>query len=185
MFWGDNVNPMKVAKRLLLALVLAAITGIALFTLLVWRGFRASTTPSAVEITVARAARNFAIPSRERNAANPVAPSPEADRQGRDQFMTRCAACHAIDGSGKTQVGVNLYPRVPDLGEPRRKILRMAKFTTSSKTASNIRACPRGIPCRRRRCGARLAAPGLHREPHLQRHAAVGCFPSTPPVRRR
>lgn len=108
---------MKVGKRLLWALVLVAITGIALFTLLVWRGFRASTTPSAAEIMVARAARNFAIPSRESNAANPVVRNADAERQGRDQFVTRCAACHGIDGSGKTQVGVNLYPRVPDLRE--------------------------------------------------------------------
>ncbi len=29
--------------------------------------------------------------------------------------MARCAVCHGTDGTGKTQIGQNLYPRVPNL----------------------------------------------------------------------
>jgi predicted CXXCH cytochrome family protein len=100
--------------------VFFAICGIAGLSILglaflVGRGFSATSTPSTFEVVVARAVRNFAIPWRERRAKNPVAGSPEALQKGREEFLKRCSACHGIDGSGKTEMGSNLYPRVPDL----------------------------------------------------------------------
>ena len=82
---------------------------------LIGRGFRATSTPTTFERTLARRVRNFAIPLRDRVAKNPVAGSSESLRQGREEFLARCSVCHGIDGSGKTEVGLNLYPRVPDL----------------------------------------------------------------------
>jgi predicted CXXCH cytochrome family protein len=83
--------------------------------LIIWRGFSASSPPSAFEATVARSLRNFAIPGAESRKVNPVAGDPIALRRGRDSFLGRCAPCHGVDGRGTTPIGANEYPRVPDL----------------------------------------------------------------------
>jgi predicted CXXCH cytochrome family protein len=101
-------------KALLIILVVGAICGI----LLVRRGFRASSAPAKWETFIARTVRNFAIPREERDRKNPLEPTSDASQQGREFFVTQCASCHGIDGSGKTPVGTNLYPRVPDLRAP-------------------------------------------------------------------
>lgn len=80
-----------------------------------WRGFRASSRPSVIEIAVARSVRNFAIPRAESRSVNPVSGDPLALQQGRDAFLDRCASCHGVDGRGATPIGANQYPRVPDL----------------------------------------------------------------------
>jgi predicted CXXCH cytochrome family protein len=106
---------MKARNAVLLALLavfaIAALTSAAL----IWRGFRANTAPSALEALVARTARNWAIPSRARNEPNPLEATSENLQKGRGDFMAHCASCHGIDGGGITQIGQNLYPRVPDL----------------------------------------------------------------------
>jgi mono/diheme cytochrome c family protein len=83
--------------------------------LLIHRGFRAATPPPPWEVAVARGLRNFAIPSSERNEKDPVPASSESLRRARDLFLSRCAGCHGPDGSGRTPIGSNVYPRVPDL----------------------------------------------------------------------
>jgi mono/diheme cytochrome c family protein len=79
------------------------------------RGFRASDTPTAAEVQVARLVRNVAIPAAERLRQNPYAHSEPALEQGREQFLRRCAVCHGHDGGGSTAVGAHVYPRVPNL----------------------------------------------------------------------
>ena len=106
---------MRVLKTFLLGLLVAALILVAGGVLLVRRGFKATTAPSAWETLAARTLRGLSVPEGERTVKNPVAGSPESLQQGRELFVTQCAACHGIDGSGKTQVGLNLYPRVPDL----------------------------------------------------------------------
>ena len=107
---------MKVLKTLLLGLVALVVFGALSGAVLIWRGFRATATPSAWETAVARTMRNLAIPGRARSEKNPFAATPsEAARAGRESYLTQCASCHGIDGSGKTRVGLHLYPRVPDL----------------------------------------------------------------------
>ena len=106
---------MRIWKAFLLALVMVVLLGALCVAALIWRGFRATATPSATEAALARTVRNLAIPRHERSKNNPFASTSEATQQGREYFLTECAACHGIDGSGKTQVGLNLYPRVPDL----------------------------------------------------------------------
>ncbi len=109
---------MKIWRSILLALVMVAITGILAMCLMVWRGFRATAAPSAFETLAARTVRNLAIPRKERRKKDPLLADSEALQQGREDFLERCAICHGIDGSGKTQMGLNLYPRVPDLHAP-------------------------------------------------------------------
>ena len=106
---------MKIWKALLAALAIVVVSGAIVGGLLIWRGFRASAIPPAWEAALARTVRNLAIPRHERSQKSPFEAAPEVTQQGRALFLTQCAACHGIDGSGKTTVGLNLYPRVPDL----------------------------------------------------------------------
>ena len=91
--------------------VLAALAADLVF----YRGFRANAAVPPWEAALARRVRNLAIPRAERDKKNPVPVTSEYLEEGRDSFLTHCATCHGVDGSGKTPVGSNLYPRVPDL----------------------------------------------------------------------
>ncbi len=106
---------MKVWKAFLLAFLVVAVIGIICGAVLIHRGFRATTEPSTLEKAVARAARNWSIPGRARNEKNPLKLTSENLREGREEFLSRCASCHGHDGSGLTDMGRNLYPRTPDL----------------------------------------------------------------------
>src|ERR1700756_5409748 len=99
------------AARLLIILVIIVLMG----AVAIRRGFRATAVPPAWEAALARGIRNLAIPGHARGAKNPLAATPDALGQGRESFLNQCASCHGIDGSGKTAIGLNLYPRVPDL----------------------------------------------------------------------
>ena len=82
------------------------------------RGFSTAAEPSSIEKVAARAARNFAIPTKARLEVNPFAPTADILKEARENFFARCAICHAPDGSGQTDIGRNLYPKVPDLRLP-------------------------------------------------------------------
>jgi len=106
---------MRVLKPLLVAfLVIVAICVIGV-AILIHRGFRANATPSIAEAILARSVRNLAIPRTERTLKNPFQMDADAVQQGREYFLSRCAVCHGFDGSAQTQVGLNLYPKSPDL----------------------------------------------------------------------
>ena len=81
-------------------------------------GYSAKTEPHALEAFVARHLRMMAIPRAQRDKANPVGPTPDVLAHARAHFADHCAICHANDGSGKTAIGENVYPRVPDLRRP-------------------------------------------------------------------
>jgi len=107
----------RVWKSLFVVFAGIAVAGILLFGLLIWRGVRATLPPSAFETLLARSVRNLAIPRSEGRSHNPLQGDSEALRAGREDFLARCAICHGVDGSGKTPIGLGLYPRVPDLRE--------------------------------------------------------------------
>jgi len=86
---------------------------------LIWHGFNTADQPSFLETVVARTARNLAIPRKARLEANPWTGTTAVLKEARESFVDRCAVCHGPDGSGQTQVGSNLYPKVPDLRSPR------------------------------------------------------------------
>jgi mono/diheme cytochrome c family protein len=79
------------------------------------RGFSTRSTPFVGERAIARVARRLAVPRRMRATANPVAFSPEVWADARAHFADHCAACHANNGSGDTEMGRNLYPKAPDM----------------------------------------------------------------------
>ncbi len=109
------MSKMTPRKTLVLTLLLLILLGVVAAGWLKWRGFRASGTTSAFETTFARSVRDFAIPANERHRTNPDAGDWTAIRQGREDFLARCAVCHGTDAHGRTPIGANLYPRVPDL----------------------------------------------------------------------
>ena len=106
---------MKPRKTLIIAFVGLLLIGAICAGVLKWRGFRATSAPSTFETVAARSVRDFAIPSEERRKRNPDAGDSLAIQQGREDFLTRCASCHGVDARGRTPIGANVYPRVPDL----------------------------------------------------------------------
>ncbi len=108
------------AWKLFLLLIGAVLIAVGLYgARLIWRGFSTADEPSYLERTVARAARNLAIPRKARFEVNPWNATPEILKESRESFLDRCASCHGQDGSGETRVGRGLYPKVPDLRLPR------------------------------------------------------------------
>ena len=81
-------------------------------------GFSAKAEPSALEVMLARQARHLAVPFSQRNAANPIPADPDLMVEARHHFANHCATCHANNGSGKTPIGENVYPKAPDLRRP-------------------------------------------------------------------
>ena len=79
------------------------------------RGFSAKGEPSGAEKVIARTMRNLAIPNSARNEKNPLPPSAVNLHDGMEHFADHCAGCHANDGSGKSDIGPNLYPKPPDM----------------------------------------------------------------------
>lgn len=106
---------MRTLKNAGIAILFLIVVAAILLAAAVIRGFRASSEPSKVEATLARTIRNFSIPIRERKAKNPICGTADVLSQARNAFLSRCAVCHGVDGSGRTDVGSGLYPRVPDL----------------------------------------------------------------------
>ena len=80
--------------------------------------FSAKGTPPEWEVKAARFIRHLATPSHFLKMSNPVPFSPDNLAQARHHFADHCATCHANDGSGKTHMGPNFYPPVPDLRDP-------------------------------------------------------------------
>ena len=78
-------------------------------------GFSARDEPSSAEKFIARRVRALAVPARARNAKNPVSLTPDVLADARAHFADHCAVCHANDGSGRTTIGENLYPKTPDM----------------------------------------------------------------------
>ncbi len=106
---------MRAAKIVLLTLggvvVVAALSG----WLLLKQGLSAREKPSRLEARMARIARRIATPAGARLMENPYTPTQESISEAMKHFVEHCAACHALDGSGDTVFGRNMYPRTPDL----------------------------------------------------------------------
>ena len=95
---------------LLVALAVAAAFGYARVT-----GLDARGEPPAWEARLARTVRGAAIPAADRSRRNPVPHTADAVTAGLEHFADHCASCHANDGSGATEMGKGLWPKVPDM----------------------------------------------------------------------
>lgn len=107
---------MKAVLKASLVLLLAiALGGAALVYWVASRGISAKAEPGPVETALARTMRRLAIPRADRNLTNPVAATPDVIAEGMAHYADHCAACHANDGSGDTEMGRGLYPKSPDM----------------------------------------------------------------------
>ena len=106
---------MKRAHLLLLLTVVVLAVIIAVAVSLMHDGMSARAKPSALEMAIAHSARQMAAPMSAKSAKNPVADSPEVQREARLHFADHCAICHGNDGTGDTLIGRGLYPKAPDL----------------------------------------------------------------------
>src|SRR5262245_24239435 len=101
-----------------LAGIVVALVGVLAIATAVWfaaGGIGARQSPTGLEAAVAHRMRGLLIPRAARDRQNPVPAGAEAVRAGMLHFADHCAVCHANDGSGDTEMGRNLYPRVPDM----------------------------------------------------------------------
>lgn len=93
--------------------VSAAVAGLIVITQA--HGFSARAQPTAVERWMARRARGAALPKDAKGRQNPVQNGAEVIAEARTHWADHCAACHANDGSGNTEIGRGLYPPAPDM----------------------------------------------------------------------
>ena len=99
-------------------LVIGFIIIVGLLIGIVWflpDAFNAKGKPPEWEMSMARFARHLATPSQWRDTSNPLVTTPKVMANALHHFADHCATCHANDGSGKTPMGPNFYPPVPDL----------------------------------------------------------------------
>jgi mono/diheme cytochrome c family protein len=104
-----------ILKAFALLVVIGAVLIVVIFILIGSRGISAKVRPGKVETIVARTMRRLAIPRGDRSRRNPVAPAPAIVAEGMAHYADHCAACHANDGSGETEMGLGLYPKPPDM----------------------------------------------------------------------
>lgn len=96
--------------------VLLVIASAMLFALrLRQTGLSTRTAPGPFERLAARQIRVWLVPATARRATNPLAANAEILKQGRDHWANHCAACHANNGSGATEMGRDFYPPAPDM----------------------------------------------------------------------
>jgi mono/diheme cytochrome c family protein len=106
----------KLLRRLILTvLVLAGVAAVAAGAVLMSGGISAREAPGRIESALAPRLRSLAIPREARERRNPVADSAAVIAEGMEHYADHCAICHANDGSGDTEMGRGLYPRVPDM----------------------------------------------------------------------
>jgi len=106
----------KATLRAFVLLVAAvSVFGSAIAYSIVSGGLSAHDDPSRVEEVLARAMRRWATPQAMRDRTNQVQPTPKVISQALGHYADHCASCHANDGSGDTDIGRGLYPRVPDM----------------------------------------------------------------------
>jgi len=105
-------------KLVIVLLILVALVIIGGVFLIPRDGFSARGTPSALETFAAKSTRRLSMPKSARDKRNPVQESPEVLKKAMLHFADHCADCHENDGSGRTEMGRNMYPKVPDMRKP-------------------------------------------------------------------
>jgi mono/diheme cytochrome c family protein len=102
-------------RAFVLLVAVVSVFGSAIAYSVVSGGLSAHDEPSRAEEVLAGAMRRWATPRAMRNRPNPVQPTPDVINQALDHYADHCSTCHANDGSGDTEIGRGLYPRVPDM----------------------------------------------------------------------
>jgi cytochrome c len=107
---------MRFLRDALITLVLLGIAiAIAVFAYVGRGGLAANTEPGRLERSVARRLVRISIPRDADHQKNPFSGDPNVWREAREHYLDHCAVCHGRDGRGGSDIGRNMYPKVPDL----------------------------------------------------------------------
>lgn len=106
---------MRFLRDALLTLVILAGIAALVGYLFIRNGLSARTEPPAIEAAAAGRIRSLAIPSSAKHLPNPFAKDPNAWVEGGMHFQDHCAICHDENGSGRSEIGRNVYPKAPDM----------------------------------------------------------------------
>lgn len=111
-----NEHRWAAVGKLLTVIFLMMVLAVAVLVIAALRsGISARTEPTAAESMLALTARRMATPARAHRMRNPIPLNATVLAEGRDHFADHCASCHANDGSGRSEMGRSLWPRVPDM----------------------------------------------------------------------
>lgn len=121
---------MKRAVAAVAAAIVIAIVVVAVALLSMLRsGLSTQAQPTRLEMTIARAARHWAVPAELRDAKNPLPVTPQLLAEARAHFADHCASCHGNDGKGNA-MGKQMYPKAPDMTlEPTQSLSDGALFS--------------------------------------------------------
>ena len=75
----------------------------------------------------------MAVPAGAKEQTNPSGESPEVIADARAHWADHCAACHANNGSGDTEIGRHLYPPAPDMREADEEALLLADIYVDTR----------------------------------------------------
>ena len=131
-----------VGKALTAILLAAAVIGAIAIVTMIRNGLSARQQPTAIEETLARGVRRFAMPASASNLRNPIPLSDAVLADARAHWADHCATCHANDGSGQTEMGANLYPRAPDMRRPRTQNLTDGELFAIIKNGIRLSGMP-------------------------------------------
>ena len=104
-------------------LIILLVAGGAVAYSITSKGLSTRTTPAAAEEAIARTMRRLATPRAARDRSNPVEATPSVLEGALEHWADHCAACHANDGTGNTDVGRSFYPPAPDMRASRTQSL--------------------------------------------------------------
>lgn len=114
-FDGEAVTMRLRTKIVTSVILVGAVVGTVVLVRTLRYGFSANDEPTAMEAMAARTMRRFAVPSDLQDRKNPVPLTEDVLKEARSHFADHCATCHGNDGKGKTTMGPNFYPKVPDM----------------------------------------------------------------------
>ena len=107
---------MRFLRDALITILLLAIAAAATAFLVVRRGgLSAHTEPGRLERSVAARLVRLAIPAEADRQQSPLGGQADVWREAREHYLDHCAVCHGRDAKGHTDMGANMYPKVPDL----------------------------------------------------------------------
>jgi predicted CXXCH cytochrome family protein len=105
------------AKIIGIFLVVLLLLGAALYVYLLPGLSAARNKPPGIEITVATWLLEHSVPDDAKVKVNPLAKDAASISAGKHLYAQKCEICHAYDGGGRTEIGPNVYPRLPVLRE--------------------------------------------------------------------
>jgi mono/diheme cytochrome c family protein len=129
--------------KVLAAMIAVGVIVIGVVVALILRhGLSARSEPTLIETAIARGVRHLAVPSSMRDAPNPVPLSSGVLAEARAHWADHCATCHANDGSGHTEIGRGLYPKAPDMRQPRTQELTDGELFSIIKNGVRLTGMP-------------------------------------------